>query len=197
MFYNIDELSLSIISFFAVTFGFYFHQCIVWTFSPFIVKVLLTYFKKETMKKNEDLVQKSIKCVHLFERLTLCFANFFVLYFTLNQFYSIFMVFGFVRSVAFFQSFSLKEVLALIGFGTGISYNIFWLITLTHSVDDSNECIQALGREIQEKLLVTEETQDRRYLKFLRQRVNDLKPMNASGYFTIDRTTLTSMLSVR
>ena len=68
---------------------------------------------------------------------------------------------------------------------------------MTNSVDETNERIKSLGKEIQEKLLVTEETQERRYLKFLRQRVNDLKPMNASGYFTIDKTTLTSMLSVR
>ena len=93
---------------------------------------------------------------------------------------------------------SWQSVLYIIPyFVFGLASNVIWLITLTNSVDETNERIKSLGREIQEKLLVTEETQERRYLKFLRQRVNDLKPMNASGYFTIDKTTLTSMLSVR
>ena len=110
------------------------------------------------------------------------------------------MIFLFVRYLStshVYYTFSFKSVLIIIGFVTSISYNIIWLITLTHSVADSDECINALGREIQEELLVTEEAPKRRYLKFLKQKVNDLKPMNASGYFTIDKTTLTSMLSVR
>ena len=107
------------------------------------------------------------------------------------------MTFLFLRALSIIITFTLQGFLLLFGFMTGIVSNIIWLITLTNSVDETNECMKALGKEIQEKLLVTEDKQDRRYFKFLKQRINDLKPMNGSGYFTIDKTTLTSMLSVR
>ena len=196
-YYKMDDLNSSILCFCAVQLVSSLFQSIVWTFSPFVVQVLLKYLKKETMKKNEDLVQKCKKCIYLFESLTLSFANFFVLYFTLIQFYTIFMTFMFIRSFQLYNTFNLNSVTFLIFYITSIATNIFWLITFTSSVDESNECIKFLGREIQEELLVTEGTQERRCLKYLRQMVNELKPMNASGYFTIDKTTLTSMLSVR
>ena len=107
------------------------------------------------------------------------------------------MTFLFLRALPIIITLTLQGFLFLIGFVTGLVSNIIWLITLTNSVDETNECIKALGKEIQERLLVIEDKQDRRYFKFLKQRINDLKPMNGSGYFTIDKTTLTSMLSVR
>ena len=94
-------------------------------------------------------------------------------------------------------TFSYQGILYLIGYVFSLASNIIWLITLTNSVDETNGCIKALKKEIHEKLLATEEKQERRVLKFLRHRVEDLNPMNANGYFTIDKTTLTSMLSVR
>ena len=164
---------------------------------PFIAQVLLKYLNEETRKQDEDLVRKCKKCLQLFEKLTLSFSKFFVLYFTLIQFYSIFMTFLFIQALPRIITFTLQGFLLLYGFVTGIVSNIILLITMTNSVDKSNECIKALGKAIQEKLLVTEDKQERRYLKFFKQRIEDLKPMNGSGYFTIDKTTLTSMLSVR
>ena len=107
------------------------------------------------------------------------------------------MTFLFLRAFPIFITFTLQGFLLLFGFVTSLVSNIIWLSTLTNSVDKTNECIKALGKEIQEKLLVSEDKQERRYLKFFKQRIDDLKPMNGSGYFTIDKTTLTSMLSVR
>ena len=169
----------------------------MWTLSTFVVRVLLKYLKKETMKKDADLVQKCQKCLKIFESITHSFSSFFVLYFTLIQCYSIFMTFLFIRSVPIIMSLNLQGFLFLFAFVTGIASNIIWLISLTNSVYETNMCIKLLGKEIQEVLLVTEGKKERRYFKFLKQKIDDLKPMNASGYFTIDKTTLTSMLSVR
>lgn len=107
------------------------------------------------------------------------------------------MTFLFIRSVPIIMSLNLQGFLFLFAFVTGIASNIIWLISLTNSVYETNMCIKLLGKEIQEVLLVTEGKKERRYFKFLKQKIDDLKPMNASGYFTIDKTTLTSMLSVR
>ena len=107
------------------------------------------------------------------------------------------MTFLFLRALPIIISFTLQGFLFLFGFVTSLVSNIIWLNTLTNSVDKTNACTKALGKEIQEKLLVTDDKQERRYLKFFKQRIDDLKPMNGSGYFIIDKTTLTSMLSVR
>ena len=192
-----EEVDASILCYIAVQLGVNLHQVIVWTLLPFVVQVLLKYLNEETMKQDEDLLQKSKKCLQLFEKLTLSFSNFFVLYFTLIQCYSIFMTFLFLQALPIIITFTLQGFLFLFGFVTSLVSNIIWLNTLTNSVDKTNECTKALGKEIQEKLLVTEDKQERRYLKFFKQRIDDLKPMNGSGYFTIDKTTLTSMLSVR
>ena len=192
-----EEVDASIFCFLAVQVGLSLHQVTVWTFMPFVAQVLLKYLNEETRKQDEDLVRKCKKCLQIFENLTLSFSKFFVLYFSLIECYSIFMTFLFLRSLPIIITFTLQGFLLLFGFITGIVSNIIWLITLTNSVDKSNECIKALGKEIQEKLLVTEEKRERRYLKFFKQRIDDLKPMNGCGYFTIDKTTLTSMLSVR
>ena len=192
-----EEVDASILCYLAVQLGVNLHQVIVWTLLPFVVQVLLKYLNEETMKQDEDLMRKSKKCLQLFEKFTLSFSNFFVLYFTLIQCYSIFMTFLFIQALPIIITFTLQGFLFLFGFVTSLVSNIIWLNTLTNSVDKTNECTKALGKEIQEKLLVTEDKQERRYLKIFKQRIDDVKPMNGSGYFTIDKTTLTSMLSVR
>ena len=192
-----EEVNASILCYLAVQLGVSFLQVIIWTLLPFIVQVLLKYLKEESIKQDEELVEKCKKCLQLFEKLTLSFSNFFVIYFTLIQCYSIFMTFLFLRAFPIIITFTLQGFLLLFGFVTSLISNLIWLSTLTNSVDKTNECIKALGKEIQEKLLLTEDKQERRYLKFFKQRIDDLKPMNGSGYFTIDKTTLTSMLSVR
>ena len=193
----ITEITASSLGYLAVQFITNFQNVLLWTVSPFVVEVLLKYLKKLTRKKNEDLVQKCKKCLEIFESLTLSFSNFFVLYFTLIQCFSIFITFILIRTFPVIVTFTLQGILLFIGYVTGLAFNIIWLITMTNSVDETNECIKTLGREIQEELLVTEGTQERRNLKFLKQRIDGLSPMNANGFFIIDKTTLTSMLSVR
>ena len=85
-------------------------------------------------------------------------------------------------------TFSYQGILYLIGYVFSLASNIIWLITLTNSVDESNGCIKALKKEIQEKLLATEEKQERRVLKFLRYRVEDLV-LAMSSIFNLQKLT--------
>ena len=57
--------------------------------------------------------------------------------------------------------------------------------------------MELLFRKAQDQLLVTRNKEDRRFVKYIIQRINCLRPMNACGYFEIDKATLTSMLSIR
>ena len=74
---------------------------------------------------------------------------------------------------------------------------IFCMVTQTEVIDQAFQDVQYLRRQAQEKLLNCSEKSERNQLKFLLQRMEMMGPMNGCGYFGIDKTTLTSMLSVR
>ena len=71
------------------------------------------------------------------------------------------------------------------------------LISLTGSVEDSFDCMQAIKEKAQDMLLILQDKPRRQKLKYLIQKIDNLKGMSARGYFTVDRSTLTSMVSVR
>ena len=71
------------------------------------------------------------------------------------------------------------------------------IITLSESVQEAFDTIQTLKERIIEKINETEDKDELRQLEYCKNAAEMLKPMNASGYFEIGKSTLTSMLSVR
>ena len=173
-------------------------QTLVWMVPPFVVQVLLYYFQRECMKtEDENLLEKSKHCLLLHESLTDSFSYFFICYFAILQLYSIFMTFLFLSALPLILSFSVPSTLLLFGFILQLTCNVIWLMTMTSSIEKCSERIKDLKSQLQEKLLCTYEKQERQYLKYMIQRIGDLKQMNACGYFTVNKSTLTSMVSVR
>ena len=78
-----------------------------------------------------------------------------------------------------------------------IATGVFCMIMQTEVIDQAFQDLQYLRRQAQEKLLYSSEKSERNQLKFLLRRLEMMGPMNGCGYFGIDKTTLTSMLSVR
>ena len=76
-------------------------------------------------------------------------------------------------------------------------FALFSLIILTGAIDESFESLQSLKIPIQEKLLLCPGEMEKAKMNYLLQRIEDVKPMNAYGYFEIGKSTLTSMLSIR
>ena len=67
---------------------------------------------------------------------------------------------------------------------------LFNLLILTSSMD--------VKRNIVEKLRFSSVNEAQRLeLRYFKDRIDMMRPMSASGYFDIDKTTLTSMLSIR
>ena len=65
-------------------------------------------------------------------------------------------------------------------------------------MDEAFQDLQDLKKNIIEKLRLISLTEDKRLeLSYFKDRIEMMRPMSASGYFAIDKTTLTSMLSVR
>ena len=171
-------------------------QAAVWMIPPFVVRVLMKHFQNESMKINVDVVEKCKTSLSLYESLTNCFSYFFVCYFYILQLFSIFITYLFFSTIPYF-TFTLFSVLQLLGFILQLSCNFIWLISITNSIGKCSEGIESLRRELEETLLCTEPKKERQHLKYLIRRVRDLKPMHACGYFLVDRSTLTSMLSIR
>ena len=69
-------------------------------------------------------------------------------------------------------------------------------MALTLTVESAFDSVQNLMREKEEKLLRTKEKFEREKLKFDMRRLSRLQPMTGAGFFTISKSTLTSMLSV-
>ena len=57
--------------------------------------------------------------------------------------------------------------------------------------------MEALKEKAQGLLLKLQDKPRRQELKYLIQKIENLKGMSARGYFTVDKSTLTSMVSVR
>ena len=188
--------TLVVFGYHAMLVGNCLQQAAVWMIPPFVVRVLMKHFQNESMKINVDVVEKCKTSLSLYESLTNCFSYFFVCYFYILQLFSIFITYLFFSTIPYF-TFTLDSVLQLLAFILQLSCNFIWLISITNSIDKCSECIESLQRELEETLLCTEQKRERQYLKYLIRRIRDIKPMHACGYFVVDRSTLTSMLSIR
>ena len=74
---------------------------------------------------------------------------------------------------------------------------VLLLVALTEAFDKAFESIQIVRKKIKEKLFLNESKQERMASKFLLSKIEELRPMNACGFFGIEKSTLTSMLSIR
>ena len=68
---------------------------------------------------------------------------------------------------------------------------------LTFTVESAFKSVQNLLRRTEERLLRTREKSERQQLKYEIRKLSKLEPMTGGGFFTISKSTLTSMLSVR
>ena len=71
------------------------------------------------------------------------------------------------------------------------------LLALTLTVESAYDSVQSLLERTEEKLLRTTERSERQKLKYEIRKLSKLQPMTGGGFFTISKSTLTSMLSVR
>ena len=74
---------------------------------------------------------------------------------------------------------------------------LFNLCFFTDMIDSCYNAVQTLKRSIQDELRITTELLQRYELEFFLQRLDNLGPMSAGGFFSITNGSLTSMLSVR
>ena len=74
---------------------------------------------------------------------------------------------------------------------------IIGLMAYTDSIETSYDTLKSLQKSLNERLVWTRNKADRQFLKSQIRRIEMLGQINACGYFSIDKSTLTSMMSVR
>ena len=120
------------------------------------------------------------------------FQYFSLLFFSYFQFFTIFFIF---LNMSYINS-EEKEYL-ITGNFLQILGTILLILTLTEAIDSSYQSLKVIKRRIQDQIMICQDTVKWREFYGLLLKINDLGPMNACGYFEIDKSTLTSMLSVR
>ena len=173
-------------------------QTMFWLIPPFMLQILLTNFKSKCQSRKIHLFKQCIECIDEFEAISKALNFFFIFYFMLNQNFAIFYIFATLATAMKPKFFEINGALpGVIGQGIFIIFVIYALIIITGAIDESFENLRELKRPIQEKLLRSNEEAEKSQMNYLLQRIEDVRPMSACGYFEIEKSTLTSMLSVR
>ena len=74
---------------------------------------------------------------------------------------------------------------------------IIGIMTYTDAIEKSYDALNRYEAALIDSLVYTKNKVERHILKSQIKKVEKMQPMNACGYFTIDKSTLTGMLSVR
>ena len=173
-------------------------QTIFWLIPPFMIQILLANFRVKCNSRKIHLLKNCIECMDEFESFSKALNFFLIFYFMLNQNFAIFFIFATLRAAMKPNLLNLKGALfGVIGQGVFMVFVIYALIVITGTIDESFENLKGLKRPIQETLLRSNQESEKSQMKYLLQRIEDIKPMSACGYFQIEKSTLTSMLSVR
>ena len=171
-------------------------QATLWQSSPFIVQILMENFKK-SCKTITDIELKGILVVDKYKSLVRGMKNLLFIYFTIAQSYLVLYIFFTFSSAIKKTTLNSNDISMMLGSFLNIASIIYVLISLTASVEDSTECVETIKEKAQDMLLKSTEKHKRQNLKYLIQKIGNLKGMSACGYFTVDKSTLTSMVSVR
>ena len=132
-----------------------------------------------------------------YQQLEKIFSNyFFLFYFNIQScviFYAYYLTSNHV-SAEVQENVRIPQLIGDISIVCGI---IMFLASLTESVNSAYKVIQDVKSRINVQMENTTNDEELKKLKFCRNEADMLRPMSAAGYFEIDKTTLTSMMSVR
>ena len=169
---------------------------ILWQLSPFIIQILIENFKEHS-KTVSNLEMYGFVLIEKYKNLVQGLQNFLFVFFSIEQSYLVLYIFFTFSSAIKKTVLSNNDISMMIGSFLSIASITYILISLTNSVEESSDCLETLKEETQDLLLKTQDKQRRQKLKYLIQKIENLKGMSARGYFTVDKSTLTSMVSVR
>ena len=185
----------NLIAYLSLQVGINIWIAIIWQFSPLIIQILIEKFKESC--KTVNLEMDGIVLVERYKNLVQGLQNFLFFYFSIAQMYLVLYIFFTFSSAIKKTVLNNNDISMMTGSFLNIVSITYILVSLTGSVEDSSDCMQAIKEQAQDMLVTLQDKQRRQRLKYLIQKIDNLKGMSARGYFTVDKSTLTSMVSVR
>ena len=177
-------------------FGVAFQVTMAWMTPPFLIQILLLHFNVTCRSKKFNLFKECKKCLDMYNSFSKSFRVFFFVYFIFNQIYSIFYIF-YVFTKLMKPVYIWGALMGVVSQSVQTAFVIFALNSTSSAIDESFESLQNLKIPIHERLLQCPGEEEKAQMNYLLNKIEDVKPMNACGYFEIGKSTLTSMLSVR
>ena len=178
--------------------GISIQQTIYWLTPLFVIQILL---ENLNIRCNSDMKKLSFehcrKSLDSFASFSKSFKTFLFVYFTFIQIYLIFYTFSISSQIMMGYLSQKGGLLGVSGQFVHIMSIIFPFNIITGEIENSFERLKGLKSPVQERLLHCPGEVEKAQMNYLLQRIEDVKPMNACGYFEIGKSTLTSMLSVR
>ena len=165
----------------------------LWSLPNLVIQVLL-----ENLVTDEEnplkFVENSKKLIEVYDKLEQKLRPYFMLLFISSQLISIFYIFNIIW---IWNSKAFNYETSVISITLGLISMIIILISITNSVDEAEYRLRQMKKQIEKRLLASRDEEEKKQLEYCKNMADLLRPMNAAGYFDIDKTTLTSMLSVR
>ena len=167
-----------------------------WIVPNFVIKTILHDFvKKSKQNFHDNSVQDTLDLLQKYEALKKSLNKYLLLFYSAIQSEAIFSIFYTISRYSKEEGLDNYE---LSGSILTISSAIVNLAVLTSALDEAYQAILTIRWKIYEELSMTpKDLEETRQLEYCKNMAELVRPMTASGYFEIDKTTLTSMLSVR
>ena len=177
--------------------------CIIPLFSlnPLFIAIMLETFQyncKEIYRRNPKIFMIEGRQILInYKNITRAFGNFFFLFYVSNQLMNIFFVYFLYLIFSTKKEFLWSDVMLLSAYLLDIFSVTLNLVALTKTVDETYEEIQNFRDEINERLLLSTDEEERRQLEYLKNKSDNIETMSGAGYFEVNKNTLTNMLSIR
>ena len=173
-------------------------QAFYWLTPPFIIQILLENLNTRCYSDKKISFEGYKKNLEIFSLFSKSFKTFLLVYFTFNQIYLVLYSFS-TLSILMLRNYFSNEgaMMAVSAIWGQVMSATFAFIIFTGEIENSFEKLKGLKTPIQERLLQCPGEVEKAQMNYLLQKIEDVKPMNACGYFEIGKSTLTSMLSVR
>ena len=172
-------------------------SAICWTLPTLVTQIFLENLTPSPPDHEKSLIGASMKFIDNFEKLERSLRGYFLMLFTPSQIIIIVQFFnGFWVSQAEYIPPSVARMSLTVTLMTALSW-VVNMVAITSSVDETEDRLRGIKKALEARLLKTRDEEEIKELEYCKNMADLLRPMNAAGYFEIDKTTLTSMLSVR
>ena len=162
------------------------------------VEILLNEFSSRCENEKESLeFKKILEIIELYGIIDKSLGLFLFIFVGTAQLFFIFFSFLSYSTYLMKTDSDMSDLYSFIGLNLeNYSYNLS-LLGIIFSCDDAFKSLKNLKKTIEKEVWETQDLGRKADLKYTLRLLDDLEPLSACGYFSVTRSTITSMVSVR